>query len=82
MTTQANIREWYNRGITNGARFMFVVCDTYDWEDYPSYAYSVDDAREKKIKGFGEMSKIMEIYDLNGDREAQLNTFRNWAEIK
>jgi hypothetical protein len=35
-TTMQDLREWYNRGKNIGATHMVVVCDTYDWEDYPA----------------------------------------------
>jgi len=80
MTTKEDISHWFEEGKHNKAIFMFVMCDTFDWEDYPSYAYTVAQAHDKN-NNVGNMQKIMEIYDLRKDKQKQLNTPTNMAEI-
>ena len=81
MTTQDDIRGWFERGVNDKAMFMFVICDMFDWDDYPAYYYSVENALVRKNK-YVEMEKIMEIYDLREPMEPQLNKPRNFAELK
>lgn len=71
-TTQSVIGQWFDEGKKNGAEFMIVVCDTYDYGEYPVYAkrgnfQGVYDG-EKNAK----MTKIMEVYNLNMDKQAQM----------
>lgn len=79
MTTKDDIRDWLKRGKAQGASFMLVVCDTYDWGDYPVYVKPTEDLAEK-AKGFHgvNMQKVMECYDLDVDWERQLNEPRSW----
>lgn len=83
MTTKEDIRGWFERGVEQKAKYMFVVCDTFDWQDFPSFAYSVEDACEKlnKYSSGVNMTKLMEVYDLSKDMEKQLKSDRCFAEI-
>jgi hypothetical protein len=54
---------------------MVVVCDTFDWSDYPVGARSEKEAREIAAKP-GEMQKVMEVYRLADDWDEQLNERR------
>jgi hypothetical protein len=67
----AEISGWYDRGVKEGAAYMIVWCDTYDWEDYPAYFTDRHDAQEALNKP-ASMQRAMECYDLRGDREEQL----------
>lgn len=82
MTTKQTISKWFDDGVKDGQMFMFVMCDTYDWEDYPRYARTVEDAKFVKLLYPSDMQKIMEIYDLRIDKQQQLNTHLNISEIK
>jgi hypothetical protein len=82
MTTKAQISKWYDDGKDGGHMFMFVMCDTYDWEDYPKYTDTVEDAKSIKKSYPSNMQTIMEIYDLRADKQEQLNTHLNISEIK
>ena len=75
MTTQAEIGEWFDRGVEQGASHMLVVCDTFDYEDYPSFVDTVDEARKVFAKP-GDMQRVMEVYNLSMDKETQLNQNR------
>lgn len=71
--TKEEIREWLNEGIKKGATHVIVVCDTWDWEDYPVYVMPEEDVRNKERSYMGGDTKIMEIYNLKMSLEVQLN---------
>lgn len=76
-TTQQDIRRWFKDGKKMGATHMIVVCDTWDWEDYPAYVMSTDDVRKKYAELNGpNMQKVMEVYSLKRDMESQLSECR------
>ena len=56
-TSRQQVKEWYDEGKKEGHKFMTVICDTFDWSDFPSYGSSP--------KSAGEMEKIMEVFDLS-----------------
>lgn len=72
MTTKETISEWFDRGKMNGAQYLLVFCDTFDYSDYPSYAHDKQHALELKAKDGSAMRKLMEIYDLKQDKEKQI----------
>lgn len=83
-TTKDDITGWFKRGIIEGATHMIVVCDTYDWSDYPVFVMPGEDPREKASEygkndkhGLptlpnGQMQKVMEVYSLSKSTEEQL----------
>ncbi|MEE8113630.1 MAG: hypothetical protein V3T23_04685 [Nitrososphaerales archaeon] len=75
MTTKQEISGWFNRGVSEGADFLIVVCDTYDHEDYPVYA-SVTDYQTSYDSHRTNMQRVMEVYDLSMDKDTQLNERR------
>jgi hypothetical protein len=78
-TTQQEIREWLERGKREHAAFMLVVCDTFDWKDYPVYIKTKAELAPKaKSMHAPNMQKVMECYDLSIDFEQQLNEGRSW----
>lgn len=67
-TTIADLKYWHETGVTQGKTHMIIVCDTFDWEDYPVYAESPKDCMEKYRQygpGNTNMQKVMEVYDLS-----------------
>lgn len=77
MTTKDQISDWFDRGVKDGATHMIVVCDTYGYEDYPVYVYPDENPMLIQEKFSGKnMQKVMEVYNLRGDRETQLNMTR------
>lgn len=75
-TSKAEIAAWFDEGVRKGATHMLVVCDTYDWEDYPIYVMPNESARlkyEEYLKGQHSMQKVMEVYSLKRDKDEQLN---------
>lgn len=73
------IARWYDKGIELGATHMVVVTDTYanPMEDYPQYVMPGIDARafvaEIEKNGQAKFEKVMEVYNLAGDKEEQLD---------
>ena len=75
--TREDIREWFLQGREQKATHMIVVCDTYDWEDYPVYVSKNENVREKFEEYNGKnMQKVMEVYSLQRGLESQLNEHR------
>lgn len=60
---------------------MIVVTDTFNWEDYPVYVRGSKDLAAQRAHELEHtpMSKVMEVYDLNGDKAAQMAEERTWA---
>jgi hypothetical protein len=75
-----DVRTWIGRGIKEGQSYLIVVCDTFDYEDYPVYAKSVKEAKEEYDAHNGkDMQKVMEIYDLTIPTEPQIQQPRAWS---
>lgn len=70
--TQNDIRRWLNEAKNKNAKYLIVVCDTYDHDDYPIQCMT-DEECWIKYNNPGDMQRIMEVYDLNMDIENQLN---------
>lgn len=80
MTTVNQIRDWLGQASREHTH-MLVVCDTYDYDDYPVYTDDVSGAI-KKYKA-ASMQKIMEVYDLSMSHEEQLKPgIRVWNAPK
>ncbi len=78
-TTQKDIKEWLQRAKKNKATHVIVVCDTFDWEDYPVEVKSTENIHKRIAEYDGKnMQKIMEVYNLNLDIEKQLNEGRSY----
>jgi hypothetical protein len=68
------IRTWFETAEQNNSSHMIVVCDTYDWEDYPVYVSPQESIVEEMAKYDDvNMQRIMEIYriDLGWDAQSQ-----------
>ena len=76
--TRNEISKWFDEGVEQNKKFMVVLCDTFDWFDYPSYHSTRQSAeREKNLPGY--MQRVMEVYDLEADKAEQLNKARVMA---
>lgn len=78
MLRTEEIGRWFDRGVEEGYRYMFVRCDTFDYECFPSYHRTAEEAQEL-LASSRPMERVMECYDLEGDRERQLTANRAWA---
>jgi hypothetical protein len=87
MTTTENIKTWlYSPHYSDTPlketkkkySHMLVVCDTFDWDDYPVHVERTENIHEK-IKEYSiNMQKIMEIYNYDLDLDTQLNKGKSW----
>lgn len=73
-----DIKRWINKGKEKGATHLIVVCDTYDYDDYPVYVSANENVREVERKHMGNMQRIMEVYNLSMDIDKQLNQVRSF----
>jgi hypothetical protein len=77
-TKKEDIRRWVMKGKKSGATHCLIVCDTFDWEDYPVYVTPGQDVREIAKQHNGpNMTKLMEVYSMKLDIEAQLKEYRS-----
>ena len=76
MTTKEDIRSWIKTAKESGHKYLIVVCDTFDYGDFP--VYTSEDDFEKTYREYNgkNMCKIMEVYNLDMDIESQLNKDR------
>jgi hypothetical protein len=76
-TTREDIRRWLKEGKPKGATHMIVMCDTFDYDDYPVYIGPCQNIRSEVNKRNGRnMQKVMEVYSYNHDLEDQLTEHR------
>lgn len=76
MTTRAEIEVWFDRGVAKSATHMLIICDTFDWSDFPVYVTAEQNSREV-AKGYsGDGYKIMECYSLSMDKKKQMMEHR------
>lgn len=74
-----DIKRWFQQGAREGATHMIVVCDTFDWDDYPVYVKKGEDARTIKRQFDGkDMQKVMEVYNLTEPMPEQIDTKRSF----
>lgn len=64
MTTREDIERWLNDA-PKGATHMIVVCDTFDYEDYPVYVMPGEDVKEKEHRYSINMQRVMETIVLS-----------------
>ena len=77
--SKEQIREWVKRGVETGATHVIIVYDRWDYEDYPVYVDKYQSVNhEVDIRHGRNMLRVMEVYDLSMDIEAQLEEHRAW----
>ena len=76
--SREDIEGWFKRGVAEGMAYMLVICDSFDYSYYPSYFDTADAAKAAKLHP-GEMQRVIEIYDLAADMQAQMFQFRAMA---
>lgn len=67
-----DLSEWFDRGVKNGQRYMIVVCDTFDYDDYPVFCTVEEFKKSYQDHNDQNMQRIMEVYDLSMPKEEQL----------
>lgn len=73
-----DIADWFDQGWTDAKAYMIVWCDEFDYEDYPAY-YDDEESAQTALNTPGVQQRAMECYDLNSDKDAQMNLPRAWA---
>jgi hypothetical protein len=69
-----DIRKWFENGNIDNNTHMIVVCDTFDWDDYPVYVSKDQNVRKRYDQIHGvNMQIVMEVYSYSISIEEQLN---------
>ena len=76
--TKDDLRRWFQYGQESSSH-MIILCDMLDWSDHPVYVESRERAAEYLAgNGLPNGYKVMEVYDLAMDMEAQMAEHRAW----
>lgn len=69
---------WFHKGAVDGHKRMVVWVDQFDYEDYPEYTdlTGADLIKHVESKNGTNMQVMMEVYDLTGDLDEQMNERR------
>jgi hypothetical protein len=77
--SRVDISGWFDRGVKQGATHMIVICDTYDYEDYPKFINADTPEQAKKLadaENGVNMQQVMEVYNLKMDKQSQMDQHR------
>lgn len=72
-TTKQDISQWFDKKKKEGCTHMIIVCDTFDYGDYPIGVRISDNVRKIEEKYSVNMQIVMEMYDLSKDKETQID---------
>lgn len=76
-TTVEMLSRWFDEGSRQGATHMIVVCDQFDFEDFPVYVAPGEDPAAAVDREAGrELQRVMEVYCLSMEKAAQLREVR------
>jgi len=77
--SREDIESMFEDGVRGKYKYMIIICDQFDYSDYPVFVHSKEMAMDKleEIR-HQSMTKVMEVYDLLQDMEKQLNMRRAW----
>ncbi len=77
-TSKALIQVWLEDARKQGAKFVIIATDTFDWEDYPVPVMDPKKVKSEiaRLSDPNKMSMVMEIYDLSMPIAAQLDEHR------
>lgn len=79
-TTRETLSRWFDSGVENGDAGMIILCDTFEYSDYPVYVRDRQDFDEKlKEQEAKSMTRVMETYDLVADKDKQMALYRCFA---
>ena len=79
-----DIKGWISRGKAEHQDFLIVMCDTYDYDDYPVFVKGSQEECQKEYNALsrgGNMQTVMEVYDIGADIAPQLTkkrAFPSW----
>jgi hypothetical protein len=72
-TSVVDLRNWFNQGLQQDATHMIIMCDTFDYEDYPVYVSRGENPRNVQTPPMG---RIMECYSMALPFEQQSGEYR------
>lgn len=75
-TSVETLSRWFDEGVKEDAAYMIVVCDTYDYEDYPVFFKGTGIEAEVARRNSESMQRVMEVYNLSKNKEEQLSEDR------
>ena len=79
MTSKDEIRGWLHKAKEMKSTHMIVVCDTFDYGDYPVFVAEGENVKEVESKyDDKDMQQVVEVYSLKLDIETQLNERRSF----
>ena len=77
--TLSDIKGWLKRGEAQKATHMIVVCDSFEYDNYPVYVMEGEDVYDKAANyNNKDMQFIDEVYDFSMDIDEQLSEARAW----
>jgi hypothetical protein len=79
VASKSDIRRFWKRFEPENHSHMIVVCDTYDYDDYPVFVPKNKDVNEV-IEDYRNksMQRVMEVYSGSIDFEKQLKEDQCW----
>lgn len=76
---QQDIKNWLEVGKAKNATHLIVVCDTFDYDDYPVFVMPGEDVRKKEEEcRRRDMQRVMEVYNIQKDWGPQLAEYRSF----
>lgn len=66
---KSEISERFDRGLALGYKYMAIFWDDFDNIHYPHYTHTAEEMRNQLKRAGG---RLQEVYDLSGDKSAQL----------
>ena len=76
IANRAQITKWFEQAKQAKAEFLIIVCDTFDYEDYPIFTNTGNFDENFERHNGKNMQKIMEIYNLSLPLGSQLKQHR------
>lgn len=75
--SRSDIERMIKNGVSQNATHLIVACDTYDYDNYPVYAFSDAECISEYKRIINQsMQSVDEVYDLRMDINSQLNERR------
>lgn len=75
-TTLVTLKQWYRRAVKEKASHMLVVCDTFNYDDYPVMVKKDEDVKKAIADHSGNMQRVMEVYKMSLGQRAQMQAGR------
>ena len=77
--SKEDVTRWLEQAKKEGATHVVIVCDLFDYEDYPVEVKPGQDVQEI-VRQYRTriMTRVQEVYSLSRDLEEQLNELIAW----